>query len=53
MQENTKRLNVVINTDLHRELKVAVAKHDITIGQFVAEAIKEKLERQEKDVNDR
>ena len=26
--ENTKRLNVVISTDLHRDLKVAVAKKE-------------------------
>lgn len=53
MSEDTKRLNVVISSDLHRELKVAVAKQGNTIGQFVAEAIKEKLESQEKNINDR
>lgn len=53
MSEDTKRLNVVISSDLHRELKVAVAQQGITIGQFVAEAIKEKLESQENDINDR
>ena len=51
MSEDTKRLNVVISSGLHTELKVAVAKQGITIGQFVAEAIKEKLESQEKNVN--
>lgn len=53
MSEDTKRLNVVISSDLHTELKVAVAKQGITIGQFVTEAIKEKLESQEKNVNAR
>ena len=46
--ENTKRLNVVISTDLHRDLKVAVAKKGTTIAQFVVEAIAEKLEKEDK-----
>lgn len=41
--EETKRLNVIIDADLHRELKIAVAKDGVTIAQFVADAIKEKL----------
>ena len=53
MSEDTKRLNVVISSDLHTELKVAVAKQGITIGEFVAEASAEKVESQEKNVNDR
>lgn len=46
MADNTKRLNVVISTDLHRDLKVEVAKQGTTIAQFVAEAIAEKINRQ-------
>ncbi len=49
MQEGTKRLNVIINNDLHRDLKVEVAKRGITIANFVAEAIKEKIEREKGD----
>lgn len=46
MADDTKRLNVVISADLHRDLKVAVAKNGITIAQFVADAIREKLEKE-------
>lgn len=46
MSDNTKRLNVVISTDLHRNLKIEVAKQETTIAQFVAEAIAEKINRQ-------
>lgn len=51
MREGTKRLNVIISNDLHRNLKVEVAKQEITIAQFVTEAIKEKIERQKGDDN--
>lgn len=47
MAEDTKRLNVIISSELHRDLKVAVAKDGITIAQFVAEAINEKLKEEE------
>jgi predicted HicB family RNase H-like nuclease len=46
MSDDTKRLNVVISTDLHRELKVEAAKKGTTIGAFVAEAIAEKIEKE-------
>lgn len=46
MAEETKRLNIVISTELHRDLKVEAAKSDITIAQFVAEAIAEKIQKQ-------
>ncbi len=49
MQEGTKRLNVVISDNLHRNLKIEVAKQGITITQFVSEAIAEKIERQKGD----
>lgn len=39
-----KRLNVSIDDDLHKQLKMAVAEKGSTIGQFVIEAITEKLE---------
>ena len=46
MAEETKRLNVVINADLHRDLKVEVAKKGVTIAQFVADAIAEKISKE-------
>ena len=46
MSEETKRLNIVISTELHRDLKVEVAKSGTTIAQFVAEAIAEKIEKE-------
>ena len=46
MSEDTKRLNVVISTDLHRDLKIEAARASTTIAQFVAEAIAEKVEKQ-------
>lgn len=46
MQEGTKRLNVIISNDLHRNLKIEVAKQGITVAKFVTDAITEKLERQ-------
>ena len=49
MADDTKRLNIVIGTDLHRDLKLAVAKQGTTIAQFVAEAISEKIKRQKGD----
>lgn len=46
MADDTKRLNVVISTELHRDLKVEAARTGTTIAQFVAEAIAEKIEKQ-------
>ncbi len=46
MSDDTKRLNVVISTELHRDLKIAAVKEGITIGAFVATAIEEKLKRE-------
>ncbi len=51
MQEGTKRLNIIISNELHKCLRVEVAKQETTIAQFVAEAIKEKIERQKGDKN--
>lgn len=38
-----KRLNVSVDDDLHKQLKMAVAEKGTTIGQFVIDAITEKL----------
>ena len=40
-----KRLNVSIEDNLHRLLKVAAAQQSTTISEFVTDAIKEKLEQ--------
>ena len=42
--EEMKRLNVPIEADLHKQLKVKVAEKGETVAQFVREAIAEKLE---------
>lgn len=44
MSEETKRLNILVTAELHRELKVEAARQGITIGAFVADAIKEKIQ---------
>lgn len=44
--EEMKRLNVPIEADLHKQLKVKVAEKGETVAQFVREAIAEKLERE-------
>lgn len=49
MSEEMKRLNIVISADLHRSLKVSAALNGITLQQFVAEAIAEKIQRQKGD----
>lgn len=51
MADDTKRLNVVISTELHRDLKVEAAKSGITLAQFVAEAIAEKIQKQKGSSN--
>ena len=44
--EEMKRLNIPIEADLHRRIKVRVAEQGITVAQFVREAIAEKLEKE-------
>lgn len=44
--EEMKRLNIPIEVDLHRQIKVKVAEQGITVAQFVREAIAEKLEKE-------
>ena len=53
-----KRLNVSVDDELHKQLKMAVAEGSTTIGQFVIEAISEKLEndrqqKQEREIDGR
>ena len=48
-EADTKRLNIVVGAELRKELKVETAKAETTIGQFVADAIAEKIARQKGD----
>ena len=45
MANDTKRLNIPIEDELHKILKVEVINNNTTIGKYVIEAIKEKLQR--------
>ena len=49
MSEEMKRLNIVINADLHRDLKVSAALNGVTLQQFVSEAIAEKIKNERSD----
>ena len=44
----TKRLNIAIDEELHRQMKVAAAMRGETILFFVAESIRERVERLKK-----
>ncbi len=41
------RVNIEISDDLHKKAKVACAMKDITLIQFINQAIDEKLKRKE------
>ena len=43
-KEGNKRLNVIINPELHKKIKVAAAENEITLGEYVSQALLEKLE---------
>ncbi len=49
MADDKKRLNIAVDSELHRQLKIAVAESGKTIVQYVNEAIQEKIERERKD----
>lgn len=51
MTDGNKRLNICINSDLHRDLKIQAAVHQTTISQFVIDAITEKIKRQKEEKN--
>lgn len=46
MDSDKKRLNIVINSDIHRDLKVEAARCGKTLQDFVSEAITEKIEKE-------
>lgn len=45
MENETKRLNIIISASIHRDLKVEAARSGKTLQDFVSEAITEKLEK--------
>lgn len=45
MTEDKKRLNIAIDAELHRQLKIAAAQQGITIVQMVSEGIKDKIKK--------
>lgn len=45
MIDNKKRLNISIDAELHKRLKLTAAEHDTTIVDIVSEAIKDKLDK--------
>lgn len=45
---DTKRLNIPIDADLHKRIKVKVAENGTTLADFVRKALEEKLEREVK-----
>lgn len=47
-EDEKKRLNIAIDAELHRQLKIAAAQEGITIVQMVSEEIKERIQKQSK-----
>lgn len=43
--EATKRINIAIDETLHKELKIAAAVNGTTLKEYVANAIKESLNK--------
>lgn len=46
MENGTKRLNIVISENRHRELKMEAARSGKTLQSFVEEAIVEKIKKE-------
>ncbi len=46
--ETIKRINIAIDENLHHELKIAAAVNSTTVKEYVATAIRDKLDK-EKD----
>lgn len=46
--EDKKRINIALNVELHKKVRLATVEHDMTITDFVIKAIEEKLERDKK-----
>ncbi len=48
MPNSNKRLNIAIDAELHKKLKIAAAKNGTTIVAIVSDGINKKLEELEK-----
>lgn len=48
MTADKKRINIAIDSSLHKELRIKAVEEEKTITDLVVEALKEKLERDEK-----
>lgn len=48
MYEEKKRLNIEIDVELHKQLKIAAAKEGITIAQMVREGIEKRIKENKK-----
>ena len=48
-QTDKKRLNIVLDADLHKKLKLTAVMEDCTVVDLVREAIKEKLDKLENE----
>jgi predicted HicB family RNase H-like nuclease len=49
MKPNTRMIHVRIPEDLHKRLRIRAAESDTTIQDWVATAIKNELDRQERE----
>lgn len=45
MTSEKKRLNIAIDAELHRQLKIVAAQEGITIVQMVSEGIKDRIKQ--------
>lgn len=41
-----KRINISMDAELHKKMKIAIVEQDTTITQFVIDAIREKIDRE-------
>jgi hypothetical protein len=48
-RERVPRLWAVVPEDLHKDVKLYAVTHGITMQEFVAQAVAEKLERERRD----
>lgn len=51
--ESTKRINIAIDEVLHKELKIAAAVNGTTVKAYVAKAIRDKLDKEESERNNK
>lgn len=44
--EQIRRITITMDSDLHRDLKIAAAVKDMSIKEYVADALREKMKRE-------